>query len=608
MSWRPHRWFAGLLIPLVLWLLALAVVMPASELALRNDAAAALRAAGADWATPARVAGRDIALEGQAPSEAALRDAPSIVAAVPGVRRVDASALALLPETKPYPWSAIRSGADVTLEGVVPSLQAKTDITAEASRLLPGATIKDRTTLGRGAPDGFVAGVKQALAKLAMLSEGRVSLTDNVMAVEGRVLDFAAYAALQAPEKTSIPGFITGNVSVLPPRVAPFLWTATLRDKVLMLGGFMPTEGALAALATDAARIAPDVTIRNLMRPAGGEVERLDYGVVTRYALRLLTLLDIGEARLADSKLAIAGASAVSERTATVRSLLGAPPAGVTTDFSGISLTEPPPPAPPPASSPAAPPPEPPPPPGYGWNATLGPEGLTLAGAYSDEKSHREILDLARQRLQGVPIKDEMRAETDAPRRFIDGVARAFDALARLANGSARIAGTTILLQGETLLPSGPERIKAAFADALPPDWAGQATVAVQPPPASVTSKDCQKLLQGLVNQGRIAFAHDEATIMPQASGLLDRIAVAIRRCPDAVVEVQGYTDAAGSDSFNQDLSERRATAVVAYLVRDGAIPAARLKAVGFGAGKPLASNDTEEGKARNRRIEFVVR
>ncbi len=613
-SWRPRRWFAGLLIPLALWLLAMAVSAPTLESALSDNAAAALRAAGFGWVAPARVAGRDLALAGQAPSEAALQGAPTVAAAVPGVRRVDASALVLMPETKPYPWSATRAGAKVTLEGAVPSLEARAALAAAAKKLLPGVTVEDRTALGRGAPDGFAAGAREALAKLAMLSEGRVSLTDNVMAVEGRALDFAGYDALQAPEKTPLPGFTAGKLSILPPKVAPFLWTATLRNGTLMLGGFMPTEGALAALATDAARIATGVNVRNLMQPAGGEVEGLDYGAVTRYALRVLALLDAGEARLSDRRLTISGASADSGRAAAVRTLLSAPPDGITSDFSGLSLTEEPP-APPVAAPPAAPdasasaaPPPPAPPPGYRWGATLNSGALTLSGAYPDEKSHREILDLARQRLQGVPVKDEMRAEIDAPRRFVDGVTRAFDALARLATGSVRIAGTTITVQGEALLPSGARHIKAALADALPPDWTGEATVAPQPAPAPVTSAACQKLLREVTQDGRISFENGEAAIKPEAAGLLDRVAVAIRRCPDATVEVDGYTDTAGSDSFNQDLSERRATAVVEYLVKEGEIPAARLKPVGFGASKPVASNDTEEGKVRNRRIEFVVR
>ena len=66
-------------------------------------------------------------------------------------------------------------------------------------------------------------------------------------------------------------------------------------------------------------------------------------------------------------------------------------------------------------------------------------------------------------------------------------------------------------------------------------------------------------------------------------------------------------TDADGNEGFNQELSEKRAQAVADYLVQAG-LPAERFKATGYGGTQPLAGNDTDDGKAQNRRIEFVVK
>jgi OOP family OmpA-OmpF porin len=73
-----------------------------------------------------------------------------------------------------------------------------------------------------------------------------------------------------------------------------------------------------------------------------------------------------------------------------------------------------------------------------------------------------------------------------------------------------------------------------------------------------------------------------------------------------AAFVVQGYTDSRGSDALNQDLSQRRAEAVRAYLVRRG-VPSDRITAQGMGASNPIADNDTAEGRADNRRVELVV-
>src|ERR1700744_3028707 len=77
--------------------------------------------------------------------------------------------------------------------------------------------------------------------------------------------------------------------------------------------------------------------------------------------------------------------------------------------------------------------------------------------------------------------------------------------------------------------------------------------------------------------------------------------------CPTARIEIAGHTDADGEDGFNQALSEKRAQSVMDYLVKAG-LPSDRFTAGGYGSSQPIASNGTDEGKAQNRRIEFVVR
>ena len=74
-----------------------------------------------------------------------------------------------------------------------------------------------------------------------------------------------------------------------------------------------------------------------------------------------------------------------------------------------------------------------------------------------------------------------------------------------------------------------------------------------------------------------------------------------------ANIEIAGHTDTDGDDAANQSLSEKRAQAVTDYLVRAG-LPASRFTPAGYGSTQPIAGNDTDEGKAQNRRIEFVVR
>jgi OmpA-OmpF porin, OOP family len=103
-----------------------------------------------------------------------------------------------------------------------------------------------------------------------------------------------------------------------------------------------------------------------------------------------------------------------------------------------------------------------------------------------------------------------------------------------------------------------------------------------------------------------IYFDFDKATIKPVSYPVLDEVAKVMRDGPTIVVRVEGHTDDVGSDAYNARLSERRAHSVVKYLVAKGIDPA-RLQAIGFGESRPIATNDTPEGRAKNRRTEFHI-
>ena len=87
---------------------------------------------------------------------------------------------------------------------------------------------------------------------------------------------------------------------------------------------------------------------------------------------------------------------------------------------------------------------------------------------------------------------------------------------------------------------------------------------------------------------------------------MLDGVAAGLKSDPDMRVELAGHTDSKGSDAYNKKLSQSRADSVKAYLVSQG-VPATRLVAKGYGEVAPVASNDTDDGRAQTRRVEFRV-
>ncbi len=105
---------------------------------------------------------------------------------------------------------------------------------------------------------------------------------------------------------------------------------------------------------------------------------------------------------------------------------------------------------------------------------------------------------------------------------------------------------------------------------------------------------------------GSVLFRSNESTLLPTAVAKLDQMAKAMLAVGERNLIVEGYTDSRGSDSYNQELSQRRADAVRDYLVERG-YPADRIQALGKGKSSPIADNSSAEGRANNRRVEIII-
>lgn len=121
-----------------------------------------------------------------------------------------------------------------------------------------------------------------------------------------------------------------------------------------------------------------------------------------------------------------------------------------------------------------------------------------------------------------------------------------------------------------------------------------------------VVTQGEQKLIDDTLGNRIVEFESGSATLTPQGLGILDDMATVIKDVGDKPITITGHTDNIGDANANLLLSNQRAEAVKQYLIGRG-IDASRLTTVGKGDTDPIASNDTEEGKTRNRRIEFTL-
>lgn len=117
-------------------------------------------------------------------------------------------------------------------------------------------------------------------------------------------------------------------------------------------------------------------------------------------------------------------------------------------------------------------------------------------------------------------------------------------------------------------------------------------------PKGAIVDKDGCWAFRGLL------FDFDKADIKSKYSPLIQNAVEVMKLNPGLTVEIQGHTDSYGTDAYNQKLSERRANAVKTELIKQG-VDGKRLTAAGFGESKPVDTNDTDEGRAYNRRVEY---
>ncbi|HDS06056.1 MAG TPA: OmpA family protein [Bacteroides sp.] len=124
----------------------------------------------------------------------------------------------------------------------------------------------------------------------------------------------------------------------------------------------------------------------------------------------------------------------------------------------------------------------------------------------------------------------------------------------------------------------------------------------------SVPDARVERVGEGIVVEfdSNILFGFDSSDLTGASKENLDKLVVVLEKYPDTNIEIQGHTDSTGPEDYNQALSERRARSVAGYLAAQGVMDE-RLNTVGFGETTPRYDNETDEGRAQNRRVDFLI-
>jgi OOP family OmpA-OmpF porin len=226
------------------------------------------------------------------------------------------------------------------------------------------------------------------------------------------------------------------------------------------------------------------------------------------------------------------------------------------------------------------------------------PGQVVAGGKVPDEATHAAVLARLRDTYGAANVVDQIEVgDVATPPNWSANVQKLIGPqLKQISKGELKIDGTQIDVRGEVGNEATRQQVASDMATALNPTYTIRNGLRVR---ASE-----QGLLDQTLANRTIEFETGSATLAPQGRAILDQMAAVLVKMNTRVVEIIGHTDNAGNRASNIALSQARADAVKGYLVSKGIAPQ-QLTTTGVGPDQPVASNDTSDGRARNRRIEF---
>lgn len=468
----------------------------------------------------------------------------------------------------PYTIAAAIDGDSLVLSGYIPGEPGRTALTEAAAQRFPKLKITDDLQLGAGAPEDWQRCMIAGLSGLAKLNNGRIDMSDRSLKFAAVMDDEEAAEALRQELRAAANRACELDFSIVvnvPPE-PELSWRAVSADGEVRLEGEVPDETTKSDLALSAAKLFPNARLVDRMevKPAYSK----KWPKVTDTGLKLLAKLRSGEIRLAGSELTITGQAPDTAVAMLVRQQLRDLPKG----YKGSEVVE------------------------------VRSDAMIWAEQEAKRKAEAEL------RRKTEEEAARQKAEEEAARRAAEEEARRKrdEETRRKADEEQMRRAAAETAAAEAAAAASPPEAEAAAQPSPGKEAAPDKFAALDPEDKPATDA-CREAIASATLHGTINFDRASYSLHKEGLDTLSKLLAVANACPDVEIEIQGHTDAEGTPEGNQVLSERRANAALEYLVRSG-LPTHRIKAVGFGATRPMAPNDTPDSRAMNRRVEIIVK
>lgn len=558
-------------------------------------------------------------LTGQAPTSPVYADLGSLAGKLPPGAKAGAINI-IAPLAKPFAFSVAREGDRMTLTGFVPSESMRMTLAAAVQKALPSARIEDRTSVASGAPAGFEAIATHGAGWAARLGEGRFDLSDLTYSLSGHAPTAGVHAAALLATAKLPGGAQSGKIEIGLPVVAQYVFEAVRTANGMALSGHAPSSATQVALV-EAARAASKGEVSAAITLAAGAPA--GFAMIAEHGLKLAAQLIDGKFTLAGGVYSLSGAAPDSAVHTAVLAAVKALPVGASAGKIAVLA---------PHVSP------------YTFSARVEGGRLVLDGFVPEENQRAALAQQAAKLFPGVSIDNRLQIARGAPQGFAGAVSGALAQIAALKGGALELRDGAYRISGEAASRAAADGLAAALKGAIggagldtsglkfPPPVVEPPKVDIpEPPPvvvivpkpeppqpvespaakAAVATQtaaiSCIAADRGAILRETIHFNPADRRVAEAERKSLQRVLEVARACPMAKIEINGHADARGDRRSNIVLSSRRTFSTSRFLFLNG-VDRSRISTRSFGEDRPVADNVSAGGRARNRRVEIIVR
>ncbi|WP_417672704.1 OmpA family protein [Pseudodonghicola sp.] len=582
----------------ILCLVAAGFAVSAIEETTEIDLRRTLDQSGFPWAE-VQANGLRVIVSGTAPDEAARFAAISAIGrTIDAARVIDEMQITPTADLAPPRFSVelLRNGSGISVIGLVPSSTDRSEMVDDLEDLDPGKKITDLLeSAAYPAPPGWDDAMRYAMRALEDLPRAKVSVSAGEVAITAIVDSREAKKTLETKLTRAAPPGLRLSLDIAAPR--PVITPFTLRYVIDEAGGHFDACSADDEEARD--RILAAARAAGLTGEAscviGMGVPSPNWARAAELAIAALSDLGGGSITFADADITLVAAQGTD--AGHFDRVVGELETALPDVFALHAML------PPAAADAADGPPE--------FIATLSPEGLVqLRGRLSDETLRQMADSYAKARFGSENVHTAARLAEGLPGDWGVRVLAGLEALSQLINGSVSVTPDMLELRGVSYDEDAKANISRLLSDKLgeAENFTLNITYRAPPPPADAPADPevCERRLSEAQKDGKITFEPGSATIAAESRPILDKITEILSDCEGLRLEIQGHTDSQGREEMNLQLSQARAQSVLNEL-RARRVLTSSFAAVGYGETKPIAGNDTEDGREANRRIEFKL-